>query len=93
WKTIRYNMRQAIGLALSGVSNSGHDVGGFSGPAPSPELLVRWVQAGVLMPRFSIHSWNDARTVNEPWMYPQALPAIRRLMALRQTLLPFLYDL
>jgi len=93
WKTLRYNARQSIGLALSGVSNSGHDVGGFSGPAPSPELLVRWVQAGVLMPRFSIHSWNDDRSVNEPWMYPEALPAIRRLMALRQTLIPFLYDL
>ncbi len=93
WKTIRYNARQSIGLALSGVSNSGHDIGGFSGPAPSPELLVRWVQAGVMMPRFSIHSWNDDRTVNEPWMYPDALPAIRRLMALRQTLVPFLYDL
>ena len=93
WKTLRYNARQAIGLALSGVSNSGHDVGGFAGPAPSPELLVRWVQAGVMMPRFSIHSWNDDRTVNEPWMYPEALPAIHRLMALRQTLLPFLYDL
>ena len=93
WKTIRYNARQAIGLALSGVSNSGDDIGGFAGPAPSPELLVRWVQAGVLMPRFSIHSWNDDRTVNEPWMYPEALPAIRRLMALRQTLMPFLYDL
>ncbi|WP_174291622.1 glycoside hydrolase family 31 protein [Sphingomonas bacterium] len=93
WKTIRYNARQSIGLALSGVSNSGHDIGGFSGPAPSPELLVRWVQAGVLMPRFSIHSWNDDRTVNEPWMYPEAIPAIRRLMALRQTLVPFLYDL
>ena len=93
WKSIRYNARQSIGLALSGVSNSGHDVGGFAGPAPSPELLVRWVQAGVLMPRFSIHSWNDDRTVNEPWMYPDALPAIRRLMALRQTLIPFLYDL
>lgn len=93
WKSLRYNARQAIGLALSGVSNSGDDVGGFAGPAPSPELLVRWVQAGVLMPRFSIHSWNDDRTVNEPWMYPDALPAIRRLMALRQMLIPFLYDL
>lgn len=93
WKTLRYNGRMAIGLALSGVSNSGHDVGGFAGPPPSPELLVRWVQAGVLMPRFSIHSWNDDRSVNEPWMYPEALPAIRRLMALRQTLVPFLYDL
>lgn len=93
WKTIRYNARQSIGLALSGVSNSGHDVGGFSGPAPSPELLIRWVQAGVLMPRFSIHSWNDDRTVNEPWMYPEVLPAMHRLMALRQTLIPFFYDL
>jgi alpha-glucosidase len=93
WKSLRYNARQSIGLALSGVSNSGHDVGGFAGPAPSPELLIRWVQAGVLMPRFSIHSWNDDRTVNEPWMYPEALPAIRRLMALRQTLIPFFYDL
>jgi alpha-glucosidase len=93
WKTLRYNARMAIGLALSGVSNSGHDVGGFAGPAPSPELLVRWVQAGVLMPRFSIHSWNDDRSVNEPWMYPEALPAISRLMALRQMLVPFFYDL
>ncbi len=93
WKTLRYNARMALGLALSGVSNSGHDVGGFAGPAPSPELLVRWVQAGVLMPRFSIHSWNDDRTVNEPWMYPEALPAIRALLRLRQRLVPFFYDL
>ncbi|QJU59129.1 alpha-glucosidase [Sphingomonas sp. AP4-R1] len=93
WKSLRYNARQSIGLALSGVSNSGHDIGGFAGPAPSPELLIRWVQAGVMMPRFSIHSWNDDRTVNEPWMYPQALPAMRRLLALRQTLVPFFYDL
>lgn len=93
WKTLRYNARQSIGLALSGVSNSGHDVGGFSGPAPSPELLLRWVQAGIPMPRFSIHSWNDDGSVNEPWMYPEILPTIRRLMALRQRLIPFLYDL
>ncbi len=93
WKTLRYNARMAIGLALSGVSNSGHDVGGFAGPAPDAELLVRWVQAGVLMPRFSIHSWNDDRTVNEPWMYPQALPAIQALMRLRQRLVPFFHDL
>jgi alpha-glucosidase len=93
WKTLRYNARMAIGLALSGVSNSGHDVGGFAGPAPDAELLVRWVQAGVLMPRFSIHSWNDDRSVNEPWMYPAALPAIQALMRLRQQLVPFFHDL
>lgn len=93
WKTLRYNLKMGLGLALSGVSNSGHDVGGFAGPPPDAELLVRWVQAGVLMPRFSIHSWNDDRSVNEPWMHEAALPAIRRLMALRQTLEPFFADL
>ena len=93
WKTLRYNLKMGLGLALSGISNSGHDVGGFAGPPPDAELLVRWVQAGVLMPRFSIHSWNDDRSVNEPWMHAEALPAIQRLMALRQTLLPFFGDL
>ncbi|WP_066651459.1 MULTISPECIES: glycoside hydrolase family 31 protein [Sphingomonas] len=93
WPTLRYNLKMGLGLSLSGVSNSGHDVGGFAGPAPDAELLIRWVQAGILMPRFSIHSWNDDRTVNEPWMHPHATPAIRRLMALRQTLIPFFYDL
>ena len=93
WKTLRYNLKMELGLALSGVSNLGHVVGGFAGPKPDPELFVRWVQAGVLMPRFSIHAWNDDGTVNEPWMHPQVLPAIRRLMALRQMLVPFFDDL
>lgn len=93
WKSLRYNARQSIGMALSGVSNNGHDVGGFAGPPPGPELLTRWVQAGIMMPRFSIHSWNDDHTANEPWMYPAATATIVRLMKLRQTLVPFFYDL
>jgi alpha-glucosidase len=93
WKTIRFNAKMGIGLALSGVSNSGHDVGGFAGRRPEPELFLRWIQAGIFMPRFSIHSWSDDKSVNEPWMYPELLPSVRRLMALRQTLIPYLYDL
>ncbi len=93
WATLRYNQKMGLGLALSGVSNAGHDIGGFDGPAPEPELLLRWVQAGIVMPRFSIHSWNSDRTVNEPWMYPEATPAIARMMALRQALIPLLGDL
>ncbi|HWU03269.1 MAG TPA: TIM-barrel domain-containing protein, partial [Novosphingobium sp.] len=93
WHTIRYNQKMGLGMALSGVSNTGHDIGGFAGPAPEPELLLRWVQAGIVMPRFSIHSWNSDRTVNEPWMYPEATPAIAGMLALRQVLVPLLYDL
>jgi alpha-glucosidase len=93
WESLRWNIRMGLGLALSGVSNSGHDVGGFSGPPPDAELFVRWVEAGVFMPRFSIHSWNDDGTANEPWMHPQATATVRDLIRLRYQLLPYLYDL
>lgn len=93
WETLRYNLRMGLGLALCGVSNSGHDVGGFAGPAPSPELFLRWVQCGIFMPRFSIHSWNSDGSVSEPWMHPEITPHIRSLMRLRCHLIPYLYEL
>jgi alpha-glucosidase len=93
WETLRYNIKMGIGLALSGVSNVGHDVGGFSGPAPDAELLLRWVQFGIFLPRFSIHSWNDDQTANEPWMYPEITAFIRDLIKFRYRLVPYFYDL
>ena len=93
WETLRYNIKMANGLAMSGVSNTGHDIGGFSGPAPEPELFLRWIQHGIFLPRFSIHSWNDDKTVNEPWMYPQLTPYIRELIRLRYRLVPYFYNL
>ena len=93
WDTLKYNIRMGLGLAMSGVSNTGHDIGGFSGPAPGPELLLRWVQHGIFLPRFSIHSWNDDQTVNEPWMHPSVTPQIRALVHFRYRLMPYLYDL
>ena len=92
WETLKWNIRMGLGLALSGVSNSGHDVGGFAGPRPDPELFLRWIGAGVFMPRFSIHSWNSDGTVNEPWMYPEALGAVQDLMRLRQQLIPHIRE-
>lgn len=40
----------------------GHDIGGFEGPQPSPELLLRWVQLGIHSPRFAI---NCFKTVSD----------------------------
>ncbi len=93
WKTLRYNIKMANGLAMSGVSNVGHDIGGFWGPAPTPELFLRWVQHGIFLPRFSIHSWNEDHTVNEPWMFPEITPYIRELIRLRYRLVPYFYNL
>jgi alpha-glucosidase len=90
WDALKWNIAMGLGLALSGISNLGHDIGGFAGPKPDAELFVRWVAFGVFMPRFSIHSWNDDGSVNEPWMHPEVLDDIRALMALRTRLTPYL---
>jgi alpha-glucosidase len=93
WETLKYNLKMGQGLALCGISNIGHDVGGFAGPKPDEELFVRWVQSGVFHPRFSIHSWNDDGSANEPWMHPNATPVVRDLIKFRGRLAPYLYDL
>ncbi|MEE6076153.1 TIM-barrel domain-containing protein [Avibacterium paragallinarum] len=93
WHTLKYNIKMGLGMSLSALYNVGHDVGGFSGDKPDPELFVRWVQNGVMHPRFTIHSWNDDHTVNEPWMYPEVTNIIRAAIHLRYQLIPYLYNL
>jgi alpha-glucosidase len=93
WETLKYNLKMGLGLGLSGVSNSGHDVGGFAGPKPDAELFLRWVQAGIFLPRFSIHSWNDDGSANEPWMHPETAAVVSDLIKLRARLAPHMYDL
>ncbi|WP_373236166.1 glycoside hydrolase family 31 protein [Cohaesibacter celericrescens] len=93
WKSLKYNIPMGLGMSLSGLYNVGHDVGGFAGPRPEPELFVRWVQNGIFHPRFTIHSWNDDATVNEAWMFPQVTNHIRNAIKLRYSLLPYLYTL
>jgi alpha-glucosidase len=93
WRSLRYNIPMGLGLSLSGAPNTGHDVGGFAGERPDPELFVRWVQNGIFHPRFTIHSWNPGGSANEPWMYPEVLPIIRDTIEFRYRLIPYLYTL
>lgn len=88
WDTLKWNLRMGLSLALCGVSNTGHDVGGFAGPPPDRELLIRWIGFGVFTPRFSIHSWNEGEITTEPWMYPELMDTVRALFALRERLRP-----
>lgn len=93
WHTLRYNIPMGLGLSLCGLSNTGHDVGGFAGERPDPELFIRWIQNGIFHPRFTIHSIGDEGEVNEPWMYPDVLPLVREAFMFRYRLIPYLYIL
>jgi len=92
WDSLKWNFRTGLGMSLSGMFNIGHDVGGFAGPPPDPELLIRWTQAGLLHPRFLMNSWKDDGVTTSPWLHPEALPAIRDALRLRLRLMPYLYS-
>jgi len=91
WKTLRWNLRQGLGMSVSGLFNIGHDVGGFHGPTPESELLCRFVEFCALWPRFVMNSWKESGVVTLPWMYPDVLPQIAQAYALRYRLMPHLY--
>jgi alpha-glucosidase len=98
WHTLKWNLRNGLSLALSGQSKVGHDIGGFTGPRPGPELLCRFVEMMALHPRAVMNSWKpDAgpgwQAATVPWLYPEVLPQIREALHLRTVFLPLMYTL
>lgn len=92
--SLQYDIALVSTMSISGLIHTGADVGGFYGDMPSSELLLRWVQNGVFMPRFCIHSWKDTPT--EPWLYEtqeaEHFEIIQHYMQLRGKLLPYIYQ-
>ncbi len=92
WHTLKWNIRNGLSMALSGMGKVGHDIGGFAGPQPDPELLCRWVEMMALHPRAVMNSWKPAvGAATEPWTHPSVLDAVRAALELRYRLLPVMY--
>ena len=89
---LRGNHRQAMTMALSGFLFFGPDIGGFAGPKPGEELFLRWLQYGIFLPRFTLHSWKPGEASTMPWLYPELMPSVRRLFDLRESLIPYLVE-
>jgi alpha-glucosidase len=92
WKTLKFNQYQSLSFGLSGMPYYGHDLGGFFGPPPDRELLLRSCQTGVFQPRFTIHSWRESGEPTEPWTYPDILPAIKNFICEHYRFIPYIYD-
>lgn len=90
WTHLDMNLAMCLGMGLSGVPFVGPDVGGFMGNT-TPELLVRWTQAGVLTPFFRNHNALGMRS-QEPWAFDGRTEALcRDAIKLRYRLMPALY--
>ncbi|KAI9664072.1 MAG: hypothetical protein M1821_007563 [Bathelium mastoideum] len=99
WEGMKGANALSLNAGMSLLQCYGHDIGGFEGPQPSPELLLRWVQLGIYSPRFAINCYktspadNTVGDVIEPWMYPEVLPQVRDAIKLRYAMIPYLYSL
>ncbi len=93
WNHLRLSIAMLNNLGLSGFAYAGDDIGGFSGPGPSPELLTRWIEIGAFNPIFRDHC-EKGKTAQEPWVGGPIQEAIRRrYIEERYRLMPYLYAL
>ncbi len=92
WDHLRLSINMVMNSGLSGLAFTGPDVGGFSGDV-EPELYVRWLQLGSMLPYFRVHT--GLGTANqEPWAFGKAHEDIaRHYINLRYQLLPYFYSL
>ena len=92
WTHLRMAIPQQCNLGLSGIPFIGTDIGGF-GADTTPELLIRWIEAGCFSPLFRNHCAKGSMN-QEPWLFGEETLAIyRKYVELRYTLLPYFYDL
>ncbi len=91
WNILARTPGELLSIGLSGMPYSACDIGGYSGE-PSPEMLTRWMQAGVFFPVMRAHS-SHHNTPRFPWLYgPEAEVAIRKALDLRYQLIPYYYS-
>jgi alpha-D-xyloside xylohydrolase len=75
WRALRATLRAGLGQAVAGALFWSHDVGGFYGPPPDPELFVRWAQLAM----YGSHVRCHGTTAREPWAFGE--PALTDFMA------------
>ncbi|MGD0744912.1 MAG: TIM-barrel domain-containing protein [Verrucomicrobiota bacterium] len=92
WPQLERNATDLLNWSLAGMPYSACDIGGFRGET-TPELLTRWMQAGVFFPVMRAHSRISVQA-HFPWLFgPAAEDAIRKALDLRYRLIPYYYSL
>jgi alpha-D-xyloside xylohydrolase len=86
WEMLQAELHGGLSLGLSGYTFWSSDIGG-TGELPDDELLVRWLQLGVLLSHARVH--GDG--IREPHRWTAVTSdAARRWIGLRYRLLPYL---
>lgn len=88
WDNLGAQLATGLSMGASGFSFWSQDIGGFVADGPvGGDLLVRWVQAGLLLSHARIHGTGPRELDGLP---TDTLDAIRPVLELRYRLLPYL---
>lgn len=92
WAHLAATTPMLLALSVAGIPFVGADVGGFFGN-PSTKLLVRWYQVAIFHPFLRAHAEFKTKR-REPYLFgSEVTRQIREALALRYSLLPYLYTL
>lgn len=89
WSHLLLNVKMMPSLNMCGYLYTGADIGGF-GSHVTEELMLRWIQFGIFTPLFRNHSALGTRE-QELYLF-KSKDAIRNILHLRYSLIPYLYS-
>ncbi len=83
WSALRASLRGGLSQAAGGALFWSHDIGGFYGPMPSPELYLRWAQVGL----WGSHARMHGTSPREPWEFGESVLAqVKKDVAFRNSI-------
>lgn len=90
WRHLLLEIQMMPSLNMCGFLYAGADIGGF-GDDTTADLLLRWTAFGIFTPLMRNHSALGTRK-QEAYRFPEAMPALKKLIGIRYALLPYLYS-
>lgn len=91
WPWMYFSIPQALHFSLFGIPMFGVDTCGFNGNSDE-ELCSRWMQLSAFFPFYRNHNVISTRS-QEPYVWASVAEATRTAMAIRYSLLPYMYTL